>query len=130
MLIRISTEKSLDETAIALHAAIQANQFGVLHVHNLSEVMNKKGVEFPRECMIFEVCNAQEAKRVLDQDMGVSTVLPCRISIYKEGGKTVLATLKPTTVLRLFDLPQLDGTAKEIEDKLVRIMTEATETRG
>jgi uncharacterized protein (DUF302 family) len=27
--------------------------------------------------------------------MSVSTALPCRISIYEEGGKTILATLKP-----------------------------------
>ena len=37
--------------------------------------------------------------------MSVSTALPCRISIYEEGGKTVLATLKPTTLLAMFNTP-------------------------
>jgi len=39
--------------------------------------------------------------------MSVSTALPCRISIYEEGGKTILAALKPTTLLAMFNAPQL-----------------------
>lgn len=57
--------------------------------------------------------------------MSVSTALPCRISIYEEGGKTILATLKPTTLLALFDTPQLKDVAQEVEDTIARIMTEA-----
>jgi hypothetical protein len=43
--------------AVALQDAVQANHFGfgVMHVHNLKETMVKKGVEFVRECLIFEV---------------------------------------------------------------------------
>jgi uncharacterized protein (DUF302 family) len=87
--------------------------------------MAKKGVEFARECLIFEVCQPQQAKKVLDQNMSVSTALPCRISIYEEGGKTILATLKPTILLAMFHMPQLEGVAREVEDTLVKIMNEA-----
>ena len=45
-----------EETAAALQSAVQANHFGVMQVHNLKETMAKKGVEFTRECLIFEVC--------------------------------------------------------------------------
>jgi uncharacterized protein (DUF302 family) len=74
---------------------------------------------------IFEVCQPQQAKRVLDQNMSVSTALPCRISIYEEDGKTILATLKPTILLAMFHTPQLEGVAQEVEDTLVKIMKEA-----
>jgi len=83
MLVKTSTGKTVSETATALHAAVQANHFGVMQVHNLKETMVKKGVEFERECLIFEVCQPQQAKKVLDQNMSVSTALPCRISIYE-----------------------------------------------
>jgi hypothetical protein len=33
------------------------------------------------------VCQSKQAKKVLDENMSVSTALPCRISIYEEGGK-------------------------------------------
>jgi len=125
MLIKLATNKSVAEAAVALQAAVQANHFGVMQVHNLKETMEKKGVAFERECLIFEVCQPQQAKKVLDQNMSVSTALPCRISIYEEGGKAILATLKPTTLLAMFNTPQLEGVAQEVEDTIVKIMKEA-----
>ena len=125
MLVELSTDKTVSEAAAALQAAVQANHFGVMQVHNLKETMAKKGVEFARECLIFEVCQPQQAKKVLDGNMSVSTALPCRISMYEEGGKTILATLKPTTLLAMFNAPQLEGVAREVEDTIVKIMQEA-----
>src|ERR1700686_4993356 len=125
MLVKISTNKTVSEVATALHAAVQANHFGVMQLHNLKETMVKKGVEFKEECLIFEVCQPQQAKKVLEQNMSVSTALPCRISVYEEGGKTVLATLKPSTLLAMFNSPQLEGVAQEVEDTIVKIMPEA-----
>src|SRR6476661_5503612 len=124
MLFKLSTNKTLGEATTALHAAVQANHFGVMQVHNLKETMAKKGVEFARECLIFEVCQPQQAKKVLEENMSVSTALPCRISIYQEGGKTMLAALKPTLLLALFHTPQLKGVAQEVETAMIKIMKE------
>ncbi|HTM12753.1 MAG TPA: DUF302 domain-containing protein [Bryobacteraceae bacterium] len=124
MLLKYSTDKTVSETAAALQAAVQANHFGVMQVHNLKETMAKKGVEFARECLIFEVCQPQQAKKVLEENMSVSTALPCRISIYQEGGKTMLAALKPTLLLALFHTPQLEGVAQEVETAMIKIMKE------
>ncbi len=125
MLVRISTDKAVPEVATALQAAVVANQFGVMHVHNLKETMANKGVKFAHECLIFEVCQPQQAKKVLDEDMSASTALPCRISVYEEGGKTILATIKPTILLAMFHTPGLKEMAKAVEATLVKIMKEA-----
>ncbi|MBN8420004.1 MAG: DUF302 domain-containing protein [Verrucomicrobia bacterium] len=125
MLIQLTTDKTVKETAEALHAAVPAHKFGVMQVHDLKETMWKKGVEFEHECLIFEVCQPEQAKKVLEEDMSISTALPCRISVYEKGGKTTLATLKPTKLLGLFNAPQLNDTAAEVEAVLVKIMTEA-----
>ncbi len=125
MLFQLSSTKTVSEAAAALHAAVQANHFGVMQVHNLTETMAKKGVEFAHECLIFEVCQPQQAKKVLDQNLSVSTALPCRISIYEEGGKTILATLKPTTLLAMFNVPELEQVAQEVEQTIIKIMNEA-----
>jgi uncharacterized protein (DUF302 family) len=130
MLIKLPTDKTVTETAAALQAAVQANHFGVMQVHNLKETMTKKGVAFAHECRIFEVCQPQQAKKVLDENMSVSTALPCRISIYEEGGKTILATLKPTTLLAMFNTPQLEAVAQEVEARIVKIMKEAASGRS
>jgi uncharacterized protein (DUF302 family) len=125
MLFKLSTDKSVKEAAAALQAAVQANRFGVMQVHNLRETMTKKGVDFARECLIFEVCQPQQAKKVLEQNMSLSTMLPCRISLYEEGGKTILASLKPTALLAMFNVPQLEGVAQDVEDSIIKIMNEA-----
>jgi uncharacterized protein (DUF302 family) len=131
MLFIQSTNKTVSETAADLETAVQANHFGVMQVHNLQQTMNNKGVEFTRECLIYEVCQPQQAKKVLDKNMSVSTALPCRISIYQEDGKTVLATLKPTILLAMFNTPEtfstpkLETVAEEVEDSIIKIMQEA-----
>ncbi|MDA8137603.1 MAG: DUF302 domain-containing protein [Desulfobacteraceae bacterium] len=125
MLTKLPTEKSVSEVADALQAAVQANHFGVMQVHNLKESMTKKGVAFARECLIFEVCQPQQAKKVLDENMSISTALPCRISVYEEGGKTILATLKPSVLLAMFNVPQLKEVAQEVETTILKIMKEA-----
>ena len=124
MLFKLSTDKSMSEAAAALQAAVQANRFGVMQVHNLKETMAKKGVDFSRECLIFEVCQPQQAKKVLEENMSISTMLPCRISLYEEGGKTILASLKPTALLAMFNVPQLERVAQEVEESIIKIMNE------
>jgi len=125
MLYIITTLKTVNDTATALQNAVVANHFGVMQVHNLKETMAKKGVQFGHECLIFEVCQPQQAKKVLDANMSLSTALPCRISIYDENGKTILATLKPTSLLAMFNESQLATVAKEVEDTIITIMKDA-----
>ena len=46
--------------------------------------------------------------------------------LYEEGGKTILATLKPTALLAMFNVPQLErSSAGGREDAIIRIMKEA-----
>ena len=56
--------------------------------------------------------------------MFFSTALPCRISVYEEGGRTILATLKPTALLTMFGVPGAEVAAQVVEDTMVRIMDE------
>jgi uncharacterized protein (DUF302 family) len=127
MLFRLSVAKTVDEVEDALTEAVKAHHFGVLQVHDLTEAMHRKGLDFPRQCRIVEICQPQQAKKVLEQNMSVSVALPCRISIYEEAGNTVLATMRPTKLLAMFDTPQLADVAREVEDTIVAIMREAAE---
>jgi len=125
MLITFSSNKSISDVTQALEAAVKSQKFGVMQIHDLKESMTKKGIEFEKDCLIFEICQPDQAKKVLDQNMSISVVLPCRISIYEEEGGTTLATLKPTILLDLFNTPQLEKVAQEVEDTIVKIMKEA-----
>ena len=116
---------SVDEVIKKIEEAASANQFGVLGVHDLKQKMNAKGVEFSSECRIVEVCNPKKAKSVLETDMSISNALPCRISVYEEGGNVKVSTLKPTAILGLFGQPGLEPVAKEVEDTMIQIIDAA-----
>jgi len=125
MLHLVKSPKPLDQVVKDLEAAVTRNKFGVLGVHDLKAKMAGKDVPFGRECRIFGVCNPHQAKKVLEANLEISTPLPCRISVYEEGGHTVLATIKPTAMIDLYPNPELRGVAEEVEATLARIMDEA-----
>jgi uncharacterized protein (DUF302 family) len=126
MLFEVESNKTIEQVCQDLEKAVVAHKFGVMTVHNLKETMKKKGVEFDRECRIFEVCNPHQAKKVLERRMEISTALPCRISVFIEGNKVKLATLKPTALVSQFNAPELQDVAREVEETLIQIMKEAS----
>lgn len=125
MLHIVESRKPLDRVAKDLEEAVARHQFGVLGVHDLKTTMAKKGVDFSPECRIFEVCNPHQAKKVLEANLEISTALPCRISLYDEGGVRKLATIKPTMLIDLYSTPGLKAVAQEVEATLEAIMAEA-----
>lgn len=122
MVITVQSKKNIEKVCEDLQVAITSRKFGVVGVHNMKETMAKKGVSFDKECRIFEVCNPGHAKTVLEQNMAISTALPCRISVYEERDGVVLATMKPALMLQMFGGEGLEGVAQEVETVLVESM--------
>ncbi len=125
MLRIVDSEKPLPRLAADLETAVANHHFGVLGVHDLKAKLAAKGVAFARECRVYEVCNPQQAKKVLEANLEISTALPCRISLYEEAGRTRLATISPTALIALYPNPELRAVAEEVEAALVAIMKEA-----
>ena len=125
MVFEVTSTKSLSAIGEALQDAAARHKFGIITVHDLKETMKKKGVEFAGECMIYEVCNPHQAKKVLEANGAVSTALPCRISVYRSGGEYKLATILPTAMMALFGDPELEPVAREVEDVITAMMRES-----
>lgn len=122
---QVESKKSVADAAKAFEAAAQKYKFGVLAVHDLRSKMNEKGVPFDRDCLVYEICNPQQAKKVLDANMEISTALPCRVSLYPKGSGTTLATIRPTAMLEMFNTPSIKAVAEEVEDSIFKMMDEA-----
>lgn len=127
MVYQVRSKKSLAEIRRDLETASQKHRFGVLAVHDLQSKMLEKGITFDRECLVFEVCNPGQAKKVLEKNAEISTALPCRIAAFREGNEVVLATIPPSEMLRWFDASGLDSVAQEVEETVFAIMREAAE---
>jgi len=121
----VETEKSFDQATADLDAAVSRHGFGVLHIHDLGSTLRSKGVAFNKQCKIFEICNPKQAAKVLSTDMRLNMVLPCRISVFTEGGKTRIGMVRPAEMLSsLSQDPVLSKVAEEVEAKTTQIINE------
>lgn len=122
----VESRKQFPQAADDLAAAVQRNGFGVLHVHDLAQTLRSKGLPFAEECRVFEVCNPGQAAKVLSADMRLNMALPCRISVYTEGGATRIGLIKPMEMLSgLSSDDAVAAVAREVEEKTIRMVDEA-----
>jgi len=121
----VHSSKSLSEIDQALREAAQRHKFGVLNVLDIRQTLSNKGFELGRECRIYDVCNPQAASTALTHDISASVVLPCRISVFSDGDKTILATVRPTDLMRATGLSGVDDLATEIEREIRAMLDEA-----
>ncbi|MBI3222743.1 MAG: DUF302 domain-containing protein [Nitrosomonadales bacterium] len=122
----VESNKSFEQAAADLEAAVPRNQFGVLHIHDLGNTLRSKGIDFKEQCKVFEVCNPVQAGKVLSTDMRLNMALPCRISVYTEQGKTRLGLIRPEPMLAaLSQDASLQQVAREVEAKVRQMVDEA-----
>lgn len=125
MLYQLQSKKTLKEIDRDLQDSAARNHFGIIAVHDLQQTMRKKDVDLDMECRIYEVCNPQQAKKVLEADGAISTALPCRISLYGAPGRYFLATMLPTELMKAFHRPEITSVAEDVEKVLVQMMKDA-----
>lgn len=122
----VSSDKTFENAVSALREVVPTHKFGILHVHNLKETLNNKGVAFEKEVSVLEVCNPQKASAVLTADMSLNMVLPCRISVWQDTDGVKIGTILPTALLSsLNDSPELRSAAEEVEQALIAIIDES-----
>ena len=120
---RLNSEKSFEAVAAALEEKAAANQFRVLAVHDVQATLAEKGFE-RGPLKIIEVCNSGFAYEALNKDMSVAMFMPCRFTVYPEGGKTVVNLARPMMISQMLPDSGLENLASEVEDRLKKIMQE------
>lgn len=122
----VETDKSFDQAAADLEAAVERQGFGVLHVHDLGSTLRSKGIEFEEQCKVFEVCNPLQAASVLATDMRLNMALPCRISVFTDGGQTRIGMIRPAQMLASLSRdPALAPVADDVESRTIRMIDDA-----
>lgn len=126
MYYTVATPKAFGQAVDDLDAAVRRHQFGVLHVHDLGTTLRSKGQPFDGECKVFEVCNPRQAANVLAVDLHLNMALPCRISVYTEGGETRIGMIEPERMLgTLSNDPALSAIAREVGTATRQMIDEA-----
>ena len=122
----VPTAKNVDDAARDLEAAVHKHKFGVLHVYDLKETLTRKGYPLAPQCRIFDVCNPEQASRVLQRDIRVNMALPCRISVFEDKGATKIGAMLPAEILRgLSHDRELAEVAETVQTTIKAIVDEA-----
>ncbi len=117
------TNKSVQEVIDSLKEVAPRYKYGIQHIHNVKETLKSKGIDLGNECQIVDICNPIVAQKFLSEDMSLSIIMPCKISVYTQDGETMIAM---NSLVQLVDdiNPDLIELAQETQEVLLEIIDE------
>jgi uncharacterized protein (DUF302 family) len=120
------TSKSVDQAVRDVEAAVVKHGFGVLHTYDFRRTLAEKGFDLHQECRVLEVCSPRQASEVLAVDMSLNLVLPCRLSVYQDKGRTLIGMVPPSALLSLVSVdPAIAEAAAAVEQTMKAIIDDA-----
>lgn len=115
----VETSKSREEAVQALEENLKEEKFGVLWNFDLTAKLQEKGTDFNVPYTILEVCNPEEANRVLSEDLMAGYFLPCKIVVYEEKGTTKIGMPKPSVLIEMVENDTVKKQAADIEKRMI-----------
>ncbi|MCK4846800.1 MAG: DUF302 domain-containing protein [Deltaproteobacteria bacterium] len=112
-----------DEVVLRVREALPTEGFGVLTEIDVKATLKKKLDKDFRNYIILGACNPTYAHMALSTEVEIGILLPCNVIVYDndEGGVTVSA-MDPTVALEVTDNKAIEPIAKEVKEKLERIL--------
>lgn len=102
--------------------ALKAEGFGVLTTIDVKQTLKQKmGADF-RRYAILGACNPQLAHRALSADLAIGLLLPCNVTVFEDGGGSVVQIIKPEAMFQVAQTPALEPIAREADQKLQRAL--------
>jgi uncharacterized protein (DUF302 family) len=118
----VKTQKNIDTVITEITSKLSEIKFGILGTLDFKEIFAKKGVDYPHEYKLLEICNPQAAKQALESDPNLGLLLPCTIAVYEKDGENYISLAKPTVLLAVSSNTGLEKMGKDIESKLIDVI--------
>jgi uncharacterized protein (DUF302 family) len=114
-----TVDLSYDEAVAATKAALQEQGFGVLTEIDMKATLKAKiDADIPPQ-VILGACRPPLAKRALELDPSIGTLLPCNVVVREdEAGATLVEALDPSTMVELTGNPGLEEVATDARARL------------
>jgi uncharacterized protein (DUF302 family) len=118
------TIKPFEEVLKSLEKIVPENGFRILHIHDVKQTLKEKGFDID-DYSIIEVCNAKFANCVINVNKEYGVMMPCKINVYSDEGKTVLLTPEPTIMASRFGMTGIEDIAGDVDTALKKIIDES-----
>lgn len=125
MYYKIPTDKNFERAIEDLKKSLSNHKFGVLWELNFKDKLKEKGLDFDKNFKIFEVCNPQQAKEVLEKHIEVGYFLPCKMVVYEDNNSVFIGMIKPTGLIGMMNNDELSSIAIEVENELKSAIDDA-----
>ncbi len=118
------TQDSYEEAIRRVEEATEHNGFKVVNRLDMGGILNSKG--FPRDPVyMLEICHAPSASEVLQANMDISLLLPCKINVYLQDGETYISALDPGIMAQFFKEDAITQIASHVGQAIHTIVDEA-----
>ncbi|AXK49169.1 hypothetical protein CRU87_08610 [Aliarcobacter trophiarum LMG 25534] len=118
------SSKTVQEVVNSIKEIAPKYSFGVQHIHNLKETLTSKGKVLNEDCQVIDICNPNVAEVFLNEDISLSSIMPCKIAVYTNDNETNITL---NSLVQLVDdiNPELIELAQRAQEELLKIIEEA-----
>jgi uncharacterized protein (DUF302 family) len=114
---------SPDEAEARVREELEEEGFGVLTEIDVQATLKEKLDEDMRPYKILGACNPPYAHKALEAEDKIGTMLPCNVIVQQsEDGRTEVAAVDPVASMQAVSNEALRPIAKEIRDRLRRVI--------
>ena len=121
----VQSPYDLKTTLANLTQAINSDNFFVGRDQPVEYGLTTTAKANPHQIIVY-FCDVPFLNKALAIDPRVGLFLPCRITVVEHQGKVMLMSVNPEVVSRLFNNSELNALCKEMHDRYLAIMQEAT----
>jgi uncharacterized protein (DUF302 family) len=112
-----------DQAIVRVTQALQDEGFGVLTDIDVAATLKKTLNQEMPPYRILGACNPPLAHRALQAEPSIGLLLPCNVVVRQhETGQVMVEFMDPNAVLDLVNMPAITGLAREVRQKLDRVM--------
>jgi uncharacterized protein (DUF302 family) len=120
----VTTDQPVEQAVAAVGEALGKRRFSVLWDLDVNAKLAEKGLDLAVPYRILEVCSAPRAKQALETNASVGYFLPCKVVVYREGGRTHIGLPRPEALIALVGDARLADLATEVERVLIEAIDE------
>jgi uncharacterized protein (DUF302 family) len=113
---------TFEEAVVRVQNALKEQGFGIITEIDVKETFKTKlNVDYPKY-KILGACNPLLAKKALDADKTVGTVLPCNVAVFETDKGVDVYVQKPTEMMKALSYQNLGEVAREAESRLRKVV--------
>ena len=119
-----TVDLTFEQTIEKVTEELKKEGFGVLTTIDVKDTLKKKiDVDF-KKYTILGACNPPIAHKALQTEEEIGLLLPCNVIVYEKDDKTKVSMFDPMLMTNIVDNEKMVPIAKEVKEKLQRVLAE------